>query len=297
MRQRIRRICMAAVAAMIVVPAPAHAQLGGLLKKAKKAVETQASQNPNARPSSAFGPELTEASMTAVLKGLNAQTPIFARINALNEQRDSVSNAEAKARDGHGAEQQAYDAATDTRRECVSQALSRIDDTREAKVQGYAQSIIGDPAKLSALQKAMIAAQAQSAQLMAKGDTAGAARVQVEAMSKQMGIAADPKADTVQAERGCGKPPAKPGWMLAADADAARVEAYDRQTRDLEHQVQAEGARVAGMSPAQFALAHERILNWYHGGRDNNSVQQFGAEELKVLHAHEAEIEKLEGAH
>lgn len=297
MRKGILRICMAAVTAVTVAPAPAHAQLGGLLKKAKKAVEKQTAQNPNARPSSAFGPELTEATMTAVLKGLNAQTPIFARINRVSQQRDSARNASSNLRDGHDDEARAYDAAVDKRRECVSQALSRIDEATQAKVETYAQSLMGDPAKLAAFQKTVMAAQTLSAQRMAKGDTVGAMRVQVDSMRKAMGINTDPKADTVQAERSCGNPPAKPGWLTAADAEDARADADDRQIRDLEQQVGAEGARVAGMSPAAFALAHERILNWYHGGRDNNSVQQFGAEELKVLHAHEAEIEKLEGAH
>ncbi len=44
----------------LIAYAPANAQFGGLIKKAKEKVQQQAEPSKAGRPSEAFGPELTE---------------------------------------------------------------------------------------------------------------------------------------------------------------------------------------------------------------------------------------------
>ena len=74
---RIQNILLAAVLGASIAT-PASAQLGGLMRKAKEAAATKAVEstigptNKNLKSSDTFGPELTEASLDGVLRGLAA---------------------------------------------------------------------------------------------------------------------------------------------------------------------------------------------------------------------------------
>jgi hypothetical protein len=274
MRRTVRWLPVAA-ALVMAVPAPVHAQFGGLLKKAKQAAEQQ-NQNPDARPSSAFGPEFTEQTMTAVLNGLAAEEQVLVQRNTLAKQRDDLLDQRGKLVDAHSAEQTAYEQALDKHRECVQQALEQSDEARHAKINAYAQTMAADPTKL------------------ARGDTAGAARATLAPIATQAGVSMDFKADTAQALRQCGPPPARAGWMVTADADRTRADSLAAQMRTLENEADAQALQVSGLPATQFAQLRERMVNWYRGGRDKNSVQQFSSAELKLFHEHQAQIEKLD---
>src|SRR5438034_5407155 len=79
LRNRLPQAAALFVALTTLASAPAHAQFGGLMKKAKQAAEANVEKkvdkkvNNNVKPSSAFGEELTESSYASVARGLNAE--------------------------------------------------------------------------------------------------------------------------------------------------------------------------------------------------------------------------------
>ena len=287
------RLAIGACLVALATPAPARAQLGGLIKKAKKSVE-QHQQDPNARPSSAFGPELTEQTITGVLRGLAAQNRLLDQRDSLARQRDALLTARGALVENHDAEIDAYQTGTEKNRDCRAGVLERESEAMQAKMAIASQQLMSDPAKLAKFQKDMMAVQTKAAQLMQKGDTTGAVELQIAFARQIAGVAGTPKADSAKADQECGPAPTKPGWMVQGDADAARADTLAARMRDLETQANDAAIRESGLPAAQFAQARERIVNWFRGGRDNNHLQQFGKAELNLFHEHQAQIEKLE---
>ncbi|HEY5264250.1 MAG TPA: hypothetical protein VIJ37_04600, partial [Steroidobacteraceae bacterium] len=73
-----------------------------------------------------------------------------------------------------------------------------------------------------------------------------------------------------------------------------RADTLSGQIRALEDRANAAATQASGLPVTQFSQCRERIVNWFRGGRDKNSVQQFSNAELKLFHEHQAQIEKLE---
>lgn len=292
MRRWISPLAALGLSAALLLPAITHAQFGGLLKKTKKAVSGDASSDSRSgRPSNTFGPELTAQTFGAVMKGLNAELPLKQRRDALAKQADSAQNARAKLLGAHEAERDAYQKAKSDHGRCTNAAWNRIGDEHQAAMEKWQQQILSTPGGVQKVQQQTIELSQQMAALMQKGDTAGAQRLQVEFAHRTLGI--DPKIDTLAVEKQCGKDPAKPAWLLQADALDARADTLNRQVADLESTTAARGAQESGMSAVDYNLARERLVNWYFGGESHTKVQQFGADELKLLNAHEADIRRV----
>lgn len=288
------RMAVVALTIALAAPVPANAQIGGLIKKAAGKVVDQHQDNPNARPSSAFGPELTEQTTTGVLKGLEAEQRILDQRDLVAQKRDALQDASNTLTAPHDAERQAFTSATGRWNECRNGVFDRLDQQQQARVAEQQKQLLSDPAKLAQFQKQIMAMQEKSMQLLQKGDTAGAMKLSQDFALSQSGLKIDPKADTAQAIKECGAIPVKPDWMVKAELDDAKADTLSTQVRNLEDKAQAAGVSASGLSAEQFAQARERLVNWYRGGKDNNSVQRFGKAELQLIHEHQAEIEKLE---
>ena len=282
------------LSAALLLPAPAHAQFGGLVKKAKKAVSgdpAPASSGGNGRASNTFGAELTPETFAAVMKGLNAELEPREQRDALARQRDDLVTARSKLLDAHAAELDAYQKAVEKNTECRDAAFDRIDKEHEAAMQRKQQEIMSTPGGAQKLQEDAMALSQQAAALMQKGDTAGVQRLQLAFAQKTLGL--DPKADTAAVVRQCGPLPARAAWQVQADADFARADTLDKRISALEGQMNTRGLQASGMSSTQYNLARERIVNWYYGGPSHTSVQQFGKAELEMLNAHAEDIKRV----
>lgn len=294
MRRWISPLAALGLAAALLLPTTSHAQFGGLLKKARKAVtgdSSSASSGGNGRPSSAFGPELTPQTFAAVMKGLDAELAPKQQRDALARQSDETQTTRSKLLQAHQAELDAYQKAQSDHQQCTDAAWSRISDEHQAAAQKKQQEILSTPGGMQKAQQDAMALAQQMRALMQKGDTAGAQRLQMTYAQRNLGL--DPRADTLAVEKQCGKDPAKPAWLVQSDALAARVDTLDRQISQLESTIGTRGVQASGMSAVQYNLARERIVNWYYGGASHTSVQQFGADELKMLNAHEGDIKRV----
>jgi hypothetical protein len=280
---------------VLAAPAPASAQLGKLIKKAAKAVD-KSQDNPNALPPSAFGPELTEQTLVAVLNGLDAQERMLAQRNTVADQRDALATQRQKTLMGHDEEQSAFRQATDHWNQCRDGVLQQIDNKIQAGMAAYQQKLVSDPGKLAQWQQQMMTMQAHVMQMLQKGDTAGAAQYARTTQRKLAGVGGDARADTAQATRTCGNAPPKPAWLAQADADQARVDSLDERVRDLETRANAIGASTAGMSQLQFANGCERIMYWYDGVSGGTVRQRFNDAEVALFNKYKVRIATLERA-
>lgn len=292
MRRWISPLAAAGLSAALLIPTTAHAQFGGLLKKAKKAVSGDSSSGAaTGKPSSAFGPELNAHTFAAVMKGLNAELPLKQKHDAVVRQISDAQTARTRLLHSRQPEWNAYQKATSDHERCASAAWQEVDRNRDAAMQKKQQEMMSSPGGMQKMQQDALELTQQMAALMQKGDTAAAQRLQIEFARKSLGL--DPKNDTIAVEKQCGKVPAKPAWLVQADGLYARVDTLNHQVADLESTTSTRGVQASGMSAVDYNLARERIVNWYYGGDSHTKYQQFGADERKMLEAHQADIKRV----
>jgi len=126
-----------------------------------------------------------------------------------------------------------------------------------------------------------------------KGDTAEMRRLALS-LAKAQGI--DPAADTAAAIKACGARPPQPAWLVEQDSLRERSRRIDGQIRQLENDAATAGATTSGMAPKEYALARERLVNWYHETHGGSAIQAFGSDERKLLESRKGDIERYKKA-
>jgi hypothetical protein len=116
--------------------------------------------------------------------------------------------------------------------------------------------------------------------LMAAGDTAGAVALQ-RAVARKYGI--DPAKDSAHAVTRCGTPPRKASWHREADSLIVVSNTAMRQAQALDEQAAEAGARAAGMTAQQFAVARERLEACARANGNPSSSWRFSVTERKTL--------------
>ncbi|HVZ76981.1 MAG TPA: hypothetical protein VG818_03270 [Gemmatimonadaceae bacterium] len=288
------RLAAALLAAALLTPLRADAQLGGLLKKAKDKVEQKQQENSSARPSDAFGPALTEESLPAVLKGLAVTNDLLTQRDGIQKQRDAVNQRRSTLLSAHEAERDAWERAQDATSSCISTVLEKVNQKHQAEMQARLPALMADQAKFQAFQQANMKMSQELMAAQAKHDTAGINAIMSRFYKDQFGI--DVKADSASAQSQCGKLAPKPAWMIQVEAQSDTVDKLDTQMRDLESRAEAQGAVASGMDAVKFAMARERLVNWLDGRKRGHYVQQFSSDEIKLFERHQAEIEKVSRA-
>jgi hypothetical protein len=275
---------------LAATPSTSSAQIGGLIRKAKDAAASKAEnkvvENSRLKPSEAFGPELTEASLDAVLRGLAATQARLGQTDRLREERERIDAEWARSSSAHEKERQAYD---DVRQKAQTCQDSVIQTRSEAAQAAYMKRMESDPAAQAALVAASMEAARKSAALQAKGDTAGVHRLALE-LAKTQGI--DPKADSAVAVKTCGAIPPKPAWLVEQTAMRERSAKLDSQIREAESGAQSAGATASGMSMKDYSLARERVLHYSIEAHGGSPIQRFGDNERKLLDSRRSDIDK-----
>jgi hypothetical protein len=287
---------LAAVAALaVIVPASSHAQLGGLVRKAKEAaankvVESHPSLNKNLKPSNAFGPELTAQSLDGVLLGLATTQVKLGEADALRLQRQKIDADLTKSYSAHDRDRETFDNAHRSAESCQDSVRSV---RKTASQDAYMKRMQSDPVAQAKMIEAgrTLGIQVNAAQQ--KGDTAEVRRL-VTALTKSQGI--DPQADSVAAVERCGAIPRKPAWYIEQDSLRARSNRIDGQIRDIENGAAGEGAKASGMTIKDYSLARERVLHWYMESKGATPIQAFGSDERKLLESRKADIVKFSSA-
>jgi hypothetical protein len=274
---------------LFLAPLPLQAQMGGLLKRAAAKVARQSAEvtGVGSAPPSFDDTvlELTEARLTAVVAGMEAaatftgeggatRASLVARAAAANAQRDALIET-------HDAEWQRLQA--DERRiiQCTTGIVDSLGQVRNAELEKKRRALAAsaDPMNTRLMQEIMQGTM-EMQRHVAAGDTAAAMAVQ-RAMQKKLGF--DPASDSAYAVTRCGRVPATPSWRLQSDSLLTLANTLMRQAQALDEQAAAAGARTAGMTAQQFAVARERIVAYANANGAPSASWRYSATERRAL--------------
>lgn len=285
----VRRAALGALLILLSAPLPLHAQLGKLARKAaSKAAGQAVGMSGVTAESPTFNHivlELDDARITAVLVGIqaaeNATAPngstraqLLQRASAANERR----NALLESRDD---DLRRFDEETGRVHNCTSEVLDSLSEVHRNQMEqkGRRLATTVDPMN-SPIMRELMQATMEMQRLLAAGDSAGAAAVQ-RALARNHGF--DPARDSLHATTRCGKLPARAAWHREADSLLVVGNTAMRQAQALDEQAAETGARAAGMTWQQFAVARER-MQAYAAANGNPSVAwRFSITERKAL--------------
>lgn len=274
-----------AVTLALLAAAPARAQLGGLINRAKQAVQGPAV---GTRPSDAFGQPLTEESFAAVLRGLDAELPLYARYDALRDRQHAVEDQ----RNALFAAHQDDDAAYKKQKSAVSDCRHDAEEKLNAKHQGEMQARATDPAVQAKMQIAVRENQTAQMKAYQAHDTAAQTRAgqnYATALMKAMGV--DLHADTVVVDQQCGKLPPTPAFVVQEDSLGEVAGSLFTQWKVVDTQIIPAGASAAGMTLKDYGVARERVFNWqYEDCKAGRAAQEFPKAERKILESHKTDL-------
>lgn len=263
-----RAVLAAAVVSAIAAPAPANAQFGRLIKKAKaKVVGETDSSAAAADAESADAPagslhfgapqfnadliELTPAVLDRVMHGMSVEVSMLKKNGAKGKKlSDDVEAAnkeyEQLASQHPDEERQAWEESNSKIDECIGTALDKLREQREGEAQAR---IMSDPSvrqkMMNINQKAAAAAQS--------GDTVTTKKLMAEMEALMYPFA---KEDSATARKECGTPSAKPAWLVRQEELNERRSDLASQLRELDGQARdtavyatgqgGEGGRASG---------------------------------------------------
>jgi hypothetical protein len=286
------RLTLTAALIGLAAPAPAHAQFGKLLKKAKHAVDQAKSDSTSssANEASMNHPpgwlELTNARVGRIIDGLQAKLHLVSTadgigVAAMNERAQQMEQAlpsidpEAETR---------YDNAVGDQRFCMEKTRDTLDRAHEGDARAAAMQMATD--RQRAMQMGALLQKAQEAR--ARGDTAEATRLQRQMMAPMLAIG---EKDSLEAVKRCGQVPVKPAELVTYDSLTAAHQTLIERVRAVQIEADSVAAERSGMTREQFDMAKERVLAYVAG--DKHGLDRV---ELAALDVHHDEIMRLSAA-
>lgn len=286
-------ITMALAAVALAAPAPAHAQFGSLVKKAKEkaaqAAAGNAAQQSGVMQSACGGPAPTFDATTIELNAANVDKVIKAFDAVRTAGEKNGRNRLATQRDADQARLEelegdpAVSGAEDSQRqynECRQQAYNDIMQKHAAEK---------GPGIMADYSRAMRTHNDKIAAYEAKGDTAHANALRDSTYTVIMTVVGATPQDSAAVDAKCGKPP-RPSKRVAERDSLRRVVREESDSirvldEDAEDQVRA----ASGLTNRQIAAARERILTYLH----NQQACGFTKAEYDALGARKSELQKL----
>ena len=305
-----RRGVAAAVVASLAVPFHgAHAQLGGLVKKAKdrvveQQVANQVEKRVNAAASNPGGApkfddttlELTNDRVSQMIRGLSAGRAVLDGANGspsratLIAQRDQAANQSADLAQKNSKAIDAYTVKRDESQRCRNDAIhasrekrQQANDQRMKELQAKAMS---DPA----FREKAIAMAQKMAVAQQKGDTAEVRRLMIELNG---GAPESDNADSLAADKACGSLPAQPAAMVQSEKLNAQANKLTESIRQLEEQAAETEVKESKLTERQYQMARERIEAYLSAVKYNAEPGGFSAGERQALGARRADLEKV----
>jgi hypothetical protein len=285
------------VAGGVVLPASAHAQFGGLLKKAAKAAQEKV--DPKASKGTPAGGEaLTSETFTQVLTGVRAADKILVQRDRVIAARDADQATLSNLVTQNEPVRDAYNQANATVAECRDASLEQAHRALEAKVEAKAKALVNDPAAAARLQLIGEKYAKLMTEARQKNDAAALAKAQTDMEFEIVGIdlRAQLKADTAAADAKCGKLPTPPASLAREDSLRARVDAAGDSIRTYEAQALTAGAQASGLDRVRYLQLKERINTIYLQLINKSSRIAFGDEEVALVEQHRGELDALKRA-
>ena len=286
------RILAAFVAGAFLAVAPAaHAQFGGLAKKAlekavEKKVETRtagaAAESPSCRQVTfdRTTVELTSERLDKVITALKAADagPAGAKRRDLVSQRDAAE-ARLEELENDAGLQRAQDSEREFR-DCRNEAFQELMSARVEK----------EGAGLSAkYMQAMREHNAKIAAALAKEDTIKANALQDSTYYVLSLVVAPTSADSAAVEKKCGKPPRASRRLAERDSLRVVVRELNDEIRAADEDAEDAMVKASGMTATQLAMARERLTMFVRESR----ACGFTKVEADAIAARKAELEKL----
>ena len=281
----------------LVVGAPprrAHAQFGGLLKKAaEKAVDKATGAEDKVSPN-VQGAELTDEALNRLIKGLGVTAGKLSQRDALQAQLEAQDKAARDLEEPNAAVINAWYDAHNAWDRCMSNEFSKFEPEREAKQKIAMNKLMADQKRLQAYGVMMGKLTQERQDAMASGDTlrVAAAEQKLESETARM-LGLDISADSAKARGTCGPDPVRPSVMARIAAMKRQRDTLQVRVRDIESTSQIEGAKAAGMPLAEFALQKEKAAVFVGSGTGGGMLTR---DELNRLRAKRAELEKVKKA-
>jgi len=309
-RRLARRAIVLAVTAALVAPAhTASAQIGGLVKRARdKVVDQQVDKQVEKRTgspaaTSAGGApkfddvtvELTSERVGQIVRGLGAGRALLDGVNgspsraALVARRDEAMNRSGTLSSENGKILDAYNEKRDASQRCRNDAIQASRDKRQQGSEQRNQELQAKAMTDPAFREKIMAFTQKAAAAQQRGDTA-----QLRRLYAELGVVGDdPKADTLAADKACGREPAKPAVMVQMEQLDAQAKSLSEQIRQLEEKAAATEVKESGLNERQFFMARERIEAYLSAMKYKSAPRGFSAGELEALGARRSELEKV----
>ena len=282
-----------ALTLVAVSPTPAQPQVGGLIRRAKQALQKPADSSSNIK-----GKAFTEASITALLKGLRAASAKANERDALRAQQQAKQTRLSALLEQHPEQEvDHFNDVSQRATNCQDDFFDKREEGHDATARAAGMSLMADPAKQQKYIQIQSTYSQQIQAAQAKGDTAAAAALtlkQFNEIAKLLGV--DFHADTVAAIKECGPVPDKPGWLSEEETLRSEIDKLGGQIRDAEFGMQQVGAQESGMAPQDYALARERVLQWLAASENGDTPSGFSPDEHKALSEHRNDFNQVKNA-
>jgi hypothetical protein len=276
-------------ALLLAVPVTAHAQLGGLMKKAaEKAIEKKAGGSGGGSESASCRSvsfdrtvvELTPTRIDAIVKALGTvyAGPKGAKRRSLQSQLDaaearlhelqndeSISKAEESQREWKSCRQDAYQAIVN----------ARVEKEGAGIMTKWMKAMREHNEKISAAQ--------------ARGDSVGAAALTDSTQLVMVNVVAPTAADSAMVEKRCGKPPRISKRVAERDSLRVVVREMEDEIRAMDEDAEEEMIKASGLTATQLAMARERLTTFVK----ENRTCGFTKAEVDAIAARRAELEPL----
>lgn len=278
-------------AIVLALPATAHAQLGGLAKraaqkalekKAEKTVTGSGDESPACRNVTfdRTTVELTEARVDGIIKALESAYS-GAKGTRRRELQSNLQAAEARLQEleNDPSVQKAQDSEAEYK-SCRQEAFQQIVN---ARVEKEGQGI------MTKYMAAMRVHNEKIAAAQAKGDTAKANALTDSTWQVMMTVVTPTAADSAVVQKKCGNPP-RPS-RRAAERDSLRtaVREMNDEIRAMDEDAEDAMLKTSGLTATQLAMARERLTMFV---KEKKSCG-FTKAEVDAIGARRAELEKL----
>lgn len=311
-RAQQRARCAFVLSVTVALAAPAHtasAQIGGLVKRARdKVVEQKVDKEVEKRTGSAAASsggaaptfdevtlELTSDRVGQIIRGLSAgralldgangspsRATLVARRDAAMSKRETLSSENTKAFD-------AYYEKRDANQRCREDAVQASSDKREQGSEQRTKELQAKAMTDPAFREKIMAYTQKAAAAQQRGDTA-----ELRRLSAELGVVGDdPRADSLAADKACGREPARPAAMAQIEQLDAQAKELTGQIRQLEEKAAATELKESGLNERQYFVARERIEAYLSAMKYKSQARGFSATELDALGARRSELERV----
>ncbi len=292
---------MAAGVLMLTAPAPASAQFGGLMKKAKEKVAEKGVEKAAEKATDKMGPvapgeQLTDDILGKVITGAQAADRMLGERDRVQTAREAKNKDFSVLLEKNQPVHSAYDQANGKITECRSSAFSSLEEARNERYEARMKTLQSDPALMGKTQLVAAKYASRMADAQKKQDPVLLQKVQMDMINEITGtdVFGDFKKDSATVTAKCGKVPALPAALVQEEKLRKDIAAADDSIRTLEAKAVNVGAQASGLEQVRYLQLKERALSIMN--RLAGQGAKFGDEEMEAVKKRLPDLEKVKRA-